>query len=70
LARHLLASADATGVLDQTHQDLATAIGSVREVVSRRLEVFAKRGLVTLERGQIVIRDKAGLQQVAAEIVD
>jgi CRP/FNR family transcriptional regulator, anaerobic regulatory protein len=70
LARHLLASADATGVLDQTHQDLATAIGSVREVVSRRLEVFAKRRLVTLERGQIVIRDKAGLHQVAAEIVD
>jgi CRP/FNR family transcriptional regulator, anaerobic regulatory protein len=70
LARHLLASADAAGVLDQTHQDLATAIGSVREVVSRRLEVFAKRGLVTLERGQIVIRDKAGLHQVAAEIAE
>jgi CRP/FNR family transcriptional regulator, anaerobic regulatory protein len=68
LARQLLASADAAGVIDQTHQDLAVAIGSVREVVSRRLEVFSKLGLVTLERGQILIRDREGLQEAAAEI--
>lgn len=67
LARQLLASATGSGVIDQTHQDLAVAIGSAREVVSRRLEVFSKRGLVALERGQIVILDRQGLTDVAAE---
>ncbi len=67
LARQLLASAGTKGVIDQTHQDLAVAIGSAREVVSRRLEVLSKRGLVSLERGQIIILDRQGLAAAAAE---
>ncbi len=67
LARQLLASAGAKDVIDQTHQDLAVAIGSAREVVSRRLEVLSKRGLVSLERGQIIILDRQGLTAAAAE---
>lgn len=67
LARQLLASASAKDVIDQTHQDLAVAIGSAREVVSRRLEVLSKRGLVSLERGQIIILDRQGLTAAAAD---
>ena len=67
LARQLLASANASGIIDQTHQDLSVAIGSAREVVSRRLEAFAKRGLVSLERGQILILDRQGLGEAATE---
>lgn len=67
LARQLLASANPNGVVDQTHQELAVAIGSAREVVSRRLEGFARRGLVALDRGQINILDRKGLTDAAAE---
>jgi CRP/FNR family transcriptional regulator, anaerobic regulatory protein len=67
LARQLLADADAQGVIGHTHQDLAVVIGSAREVVSRRLEALSKRGLVSLERGQIIILDRQGLAAAASE---
>jgi CRP/FNR family transcriptional regulator, anaerobic regulatory protein len=66
LASELLAQADIGGLVTATHQELAVAIGSVREVVSRRLEAFARSGLVVLERGQISIADLEGLRRSAA----
>ena len=39
-----------------THADLAARIGSAREVVSRRLESFARLGFVATERGLVRIR--------------
>jgi CRP/FNR family transcriptional regulator, anaerobic regulatory protein len=48
-----------------THQELATQIGSAREVVSRRLEVLAKRGLLRLDRGVVTILDRRSLQEFA-----
>jgi CRP/FNR family transcriptional regulator len=60
LASVLLERADEDGLVHNTHQELATAIGSAREVVSRRLELFGKRGLVALERGNIKIADLIG----------
>ena len=67
LARQLFLAAGADGVVTQTHQDLAVAIGSAREVVSRRLEALAKQGLVTQERGQITILNRQGLKQAAGD---
>jgi len=61
LAAALLERADHGGVVRTTHQELATAIGSVREVVSRRLEVLARKGFVSLDRGTIRVADRAGL---------
>ena len=61
LAAILLERSDDSGLVRNTHQDLATAIGSAREVVSRRLELFGKKGLVALERGHIEITNRAGL---------
>lgn len=66
LAAALLERVDENGLVHCTHQELATAIGSVREVVSRRLELFAKKGLVTLERGNIHIAEARGLQRLIA----
>jgi len=65
LAAELLKRADAEGVAYVTHQDLATAIGSAREVVSRRLEVLSRQGLVGLERGLVRVTDRPGLREVA-----
>ncbi|MCF3628686.1 Crp/Fnr family transcriptional regulator [Thalassospiraceae bacterium LMO-SO8] len=61
LAAALLERADHDGVVRTTHQELATAIGSVREVVSRRLEALARKGFVSLDRGTIRVADRAGL---------
>ena len=66
LAAMLIARADDAGVVRNTHQDLATAIGSAREVVSRRLEKLSERGVLQLERGEVRIVDRAGLEAIAA----
>ncbi len=66
LAAVLLQRADASGVVRNTHQELATAIGSAREVVSRRLETLAGRGLLHLERGEVRIVDGTGLKTLAS----
>ncbi|NHX27920.1 winged helix-turn-helix domain-containing protein, partial [Escherichia coli] len=44
-----------------THAELATRIGSAREVVSRRLDAMAKRGLVRLDRGVVTIVNRPAL---------
>jgi len=49
-----------------THQDLASAIGSAREVVSRRLDALRDRGVVDLGRGHVTIVDRQALDQIAA----
>lgn len=67
LAGEILRRADEDGVAAATHQELATAIGSVREVVSRRLEALEKSGLVRLERGRVAIADRAGLVRTARD---
>ncbi len=63
LARALLARVDDSGTVHATHQELATQVGTAREVVSRRLDTFAKRGLLRLERGSLEITDAAGLRE-------
>lgn len=65
LASTLVGRADAAGVVQATHQELAVAIGSAREVVSRRLEAFGAKGLVALDRGVIRIVDRGGLKRLA-----
>ena len=58
--------ADGGGEVRQTHEALAVAAGTAREVVSRHLKRFAARGLVDLKRGVVGIRDRAALAAVAA----
>lgn len=53
------------GVVTATQADLATRIGSAREVVSRRLDTLATRGLLTLERGRVVLHDAETLREIA-----
>ncbi|MFZ1680679.1 MAG: Crp/Fnr family transcriptional regulator [Rhizobiaceae bacterium] len=65
LAAALVDRADAAGVVVATHHELATAIGSAREVVSRRLEALGNQGLVELDRGSIRIVDRGGLKRLA-----
>ena len=65
LAGELLRRADAEGVVRVTHQELAVGIGSAREVVSRRLEILAREGVVSLDRGTVRIVRPNDLREIA-----
>ena len=66
LARHLLKLSINNTTLETTHQQLATELGSAREVISRQLKDFESRGWLKLRRGNIEILDKQALQGVAS----
>lgn len=55
LARFLADRRDGAGGLDITHQALAVELGTAREVVSRQLKEFERRGFVALSRGRIQV---------------
>jgi len=61
LAQRLLRFAGDGSVVEATHPELATEIGSAREVVSRQLKTFEQRGWVTLQRGRVEIQDREAL---------
>lgn len=65
LAAHLLQRKDAANVIAETHQALAQEIGTAREVVSRRLKRLEGAGIVTLERGRVLVRDVERLRALA-----
>jgi CRP/FNR family transcriptional regulator len=48
-----------------THQEIASELGSSREVISRLLEDLSARGIVRVSRGEIEILDIEGLQSLA-----
>ncbi len=52
-------------VLKITHQELATQLGSVREVISRHLKQFEAKGLVSLGRGTVTIIDEEALKKLS-----
>jgi len=63
LASALMARCDLqrTDTIDITHDQLAVEIGTVREVVSRRLAIFEKQGLIARQRRHILVLDKQNL---------
>ena len=66
LARHLLKLCADQSTIETTHQQLATEIGSAREVISRLLKDFESRNWLELSRGRLKIIDKQSLEKVAA----
>lgn len=48
-----------------THQEIATELGSSREVISRLLEDFTGQGLIRMRRGAIEILDSRSLESYA-----
>jgi len=66
LARMLLEASKAAGSdtfdLPATHQELASRLGTVREVVSRNLGRFRAQGLISIKDREVQIENRAGLQ--------
>lgn len=48
-----------------THQEVASMVGSVREVVQRALKALESDGAIKLERGRVEVRDVAKLEHWA-----
>lgn len=65
LARALLRLANDKPEVQITHDQLAREIASGRAAISRQLSSFASAGLVTLERGRVVISHREGLRVLA-----
>jgi CRP/FNR family transcriptional regulator len=48
-----------------THQEIASMVGSVREVVQRALKELERGGAISLERGRISLRNEEKLERFA-----
>jgi len=69
LARRLLELDNGSGELRLTHQQLATELGTAREVISRLLKDFERRRMVTLGRGIVLLPESKELRELAAQQV-
>ena len=69
LARLLLDASKAAGgenfELPVTHQELASRLGTVREVVSRNLARFRAEGLIRMQSHQVQIVNRSELEREA-----
>jgi len=65
LAERLLALAGSQSEIDATHQQLASELGTAREVISRVLHDFQKRGLIEQTRGHISLKNPQALAATA-----
>ena len=63
LAQKLLDLSPEGAVIKVTHQNLASELGSVREVVSRQMADFQQRGWIQQSRGMIEIIDRMELER-------
>lgn len=68
LAHKLIALAEGKDRIATTHQKLSVELGTAREVISRQLQEFQRRGWVEQGRGVVHIRQRAELEQLAGHI--
>ncbi len=57
--------ADEDGVVSRTHGEIASELGTSREVVTRILRDFESRGTIETFRGKIVIRQRNDLERIS-----
>ncbi|MDX8391926.1 MAG: Crp/Fnr family transcriptional regulator [Mariprofundaceae bacterium] len=67
LARLLLQRSQSGNELDCTHQNLAVELGTAREVVSRLLKDFERKGWVRLSRGKIALLQAQALKDACEQ---
>lgn len=65
LAEKLISLERGTGTIKATHQQMAAELGTAREVVSRQLGEFQRRGWIRQSRGTIELLDLGGLERLA-----
>jgi len=65
VAQKLLELQDLQNMLHLTHQQLAIELGTAREVISRQLKEFERRGWLSLSRSTIELHDSAAIKRLA-----
>ena len=65
LAERLLTLAGSDKEISATHAQIASELGTAREVISRVLHDFQKRGYIAQSRGRITMTDKSALRALA-----
>jgi len=65
LARFLLQQTDKQAELHMTHQDIANELGTAREVISRLLKEFERRGIIETHRGYLSITSRPDIEQIS-----
>ena len=64
LAQKLVGLAGESSVVSTTHQKLSTELGTAREVISRQLQEFQRRGWITQARGVVTLLDEMALKRL------
>lgn len=67
IASYLLNNADRQKTIRITHEAIAQELGSSREVISRILKTFEKRGFLSLSRGKIELKNLSELSKFTKE---
>ncbi|WP_324753348.1 Crp/Fnr family transcriptional regulator [Roseovarius sp. Pro17] len=67
LAQKLRELADGAESIKATHQQLSVELGTAREVISRQLQEFQRRGWIVQSRGTIRVSDGPALDNLADE---
>lgn len=67
LARYLLKAAGPDGAISATHQEIASELGTAREVIGRMLKEFDRRGWVSQGRGSVALTDAGRLAELAGK---
>lgn len=67
LAHKLEELSEGTCAVSATHQRLSVELGTAREVITRQLQEFQRRGWVQLSRGAIKLLDPAAISNLACE---
>ena len=65
LAQKLLNLMDNSNIVWATHQALAVELGTAREVISRQVQEFQRKGWVKATRGEIEILNTAKVEMLA-----
>jgi CRP/FNR family transcriptional regulator len=65
LADKLLQLSDENNVVATTHQKLSVELGTAREVISRQLQEFHRRGWIEQSRGRVTLLNPVQLTQLA-----
>jgi CRP/FNR family transcriptional regulator len=67
LAGYLLLRASSDGTVGRTQQEIASELGTTREVVGRLMAEFARMGLVRSGRGVVTLADKLALARLSGD---
>ena len=65
LAQKLIDLSEGADSVATTHQKLSVELGTAREVISRQLQEFQRRGWIEQSRGTITLLNRAELENLA-----